>query len=59
MGTWYEVVSSPLVHLTFERNCFCTQATYTLRDDGKIDVDNLSRKNSKTAPLAGGLGIAH
>ena len=59
MGTWYGVVSSRLVHLTFERNNFCTQATYTLRDDGKIDVNNLGRKNSKTAHLTGGHSIAH
>ncbi len=59
MGTWFEVVSSPLVHLTFERNNFCVQATYTLREDGKIDVNNQGRKNSKTAPLTGTPGLAY
>jgi lipocalin len=40
LGDWYEVASSPLVRLTFERNGFCQRATYTLRDDGYINVVN-------------------
>ena len=41
LGDWYEIGTSPAVHLTFERHGFCSRATYTLRDDGKINVLNV------------------
>ena len=40
LGTWYEVVASRFVHLTFERNGFCVSATYSNRPDGTINVFN-------------------
>lgn len=40
LGTWYEVVASRFVHLTFERNGFCVSATYSNRQDGTINVFN-------------------
>ena len=40
LGTWYEVVASRFVHLTFERNGFCVSATYSDRPDGTINVFN-------------------
>lgn len=40
LGVWYEVATSPTSKLTFERNCTCTYATYSLNDDGSIQVVN-------------------
>ncbi len=38
MGTWYEIASIPA---SFQRRCVSdTTATYTLRDDGSVDVLN-------------------
>ena len=36
-GTWYEIASRPN---RFQAGCTGTTATYTLRDDGQISVDN-------------------
>lgn len=36
-GTWYEVAAFPQ---RFQKGCTGTQATYSLRDDGNIDVLN-------------------
>jgi apolipoprotein D and lipocalin family protein len=43
LGTWYEIASFPQ---SFQRGCTGTTATYTLRDDGDIDVFNRCRKGS-------------
>lgn len=40
-GKWYEIASFPQ---WFQRGCTATTATYTLRDDGRIDVLNECRK---------------
>jgi len=40
LGNWYEVVSSPMVHLTFEKDAYCSRATYSLRNDGSLNVLN-------------------
>jgi apolipoprotein D and lipocalin family protein len=43
LGTWYEIASFPQ---SFQRGCTATTATYTLRDDGDIDVMNRCRLGS-------------
>jgi len=43
LGTWYEIASFPQ---SFQRGCTGTTATYTLRDDGKLDVTNRCRLGS-------------
>lgn len=43
VGTWYEIASFPQ---RFQRGCTATTATYTLRDDGDLDVLNRCRKGS-------------
>lgn len=46
LGTWYEVASLPQ---RFQRGCTATQATYSLRADGDIEVVNRCRKGSLQA----------
>ena len=41
VGTWFEIAAFPK---WFQRGCVATQATYTLRPDGDIDVVNACRK---------------
>lgn len=43
LGTWYEIASFPQ---SFQKGCTGTTATYTLREDGDIDVLNRCRKGS-------------
>jgi apolipoprotein D and lipocalin family protein len=43
LGTWYEIASFPQ---RFQRGCTATTATYTLRDDGDVEVVNRCRKGS-------------
>lgn len=43
IGKWYEIASFPQ---SFQKGCVATSATYTLRDDGDIDVLNECRLNS-------------
>jgi apolipoprotein D and lipocalin family protein len=47
VGTWYEIANFPQ---SFQRGCTATTATYTLRDDGQIDVVNRCRKSSPDGP---------
>ena len=42
VGTWFEIAAFPK---WFQRGCVATQATYTLRPDGDIDVVNACRKD--------------
>lgn len=42
-GTWYEIARFP--H-RFQEGCVATKATYTLREDGKVDVLNECRTES-------------
>ncbi len=42
-GTWFEIASYPQ---TFQEGCTGTTATYTLREDGEVDVINRCRKGS-------------
>ena len=48
MGTWYEIARFP--H-RFEEGCVATKATYTLREDGKVDVLNECRTESIDGPV--------
>lgn len=43
LGKWYEIASFP--HF-FQRGCTGTTATYTLKDDGRVDVLNECHKDS-------------
>ena len=47
VGTWYEIANFPQ---SFQRGCTATTATYTLREDGQIDVVNRCRKGSPDGP---------
>ena len=47
VGTWYEIASFPQ---SFQRGCTATMATYTIRDDGDIDVVNRCRKGAPDGP---------
>jgi apolipoprotein D and lipocalin family protein len=40
LGTWHEIASFPQ---SFQRGCTATTATYTLREDGELDVLNRCR----------------
>lgn len=55
MGVWYEIASYPQ---WFSRNCWNTSATYTLREDGRVDVLNQCHKGSPDGPLDEANGIA-
>lgn len=55
LGTWYEIASFPQF---FQRGCTATTATYTLRDDGEIDVFNRCRKDSLDGTEKSALGRA-
>ncbi|XP_002165249.3 outer membrane lipoprotein Blc isoform X1 [Hydra vulgaris] len=43
LGRWYEISSSMIPKLTFEKNLVCTTATYSLQSDGSIKVFNAGR----------------
>ncbi len=47
VGTWYEIASFPQ---RFQRGCTATTATYTLREDGQVDVVNRCREGSPDGP---------
>jgi apolipoprotein D and lipocalin family protein len=47
LGTWYEIASFPQ---RFQRGCTATTATYTLRDDGDLDVVNRCRQGAPDGP---------
>lgn len=47
LGTWYEIAAFPQ---SFQRGCTASTATYTLRDDGQIEVINRCRKDSPEGP---------
>ena len=55
VGTWYEIASFPQ---RFQRGCTATTATYSLRDDGMIDVVNRCRKGSVDGPEDSAVGVA-
>lgn len=43
LGTWYEIAAFPQ---RFQKGCTATTASYTVRDDGEIDVLNRCRKET-------------
>lgn len=47
LGTWFEQSSVPQV---FTRGCVASRATYTLRDDGMLNVLNECRKETLDGP---------
>ena len=55
LGTWYEIASFPQ---SFQRGCTATTATYTLRDDGQLDVMNRCRLGSPDGKLKEARGRA-
>lgn len=55
MGTWYEIARYP--H-RFQEGCAGTSATYSLRDDGKVDVLNQCYKEKLNGKLVKAHGKA-
>lgn len=55
VGKWYEIASFPQ---RFSEGCVATTATYSLREDGKIDVLNECRIDSFNGPLNTAEGVA-
>ncbi len=55
LGTWYEIATIPQ---RFQKDCVGVTATYTLRDDGKIDVLNTCRKKTLDGELKTAKGKA-
>ena len=55
VGTWYEIASFPQ---SFQKGCVATTATYTVRDDGDVDVLNRCRKDALDGPEKAALGRA-
>lgn len=52
-GKWYEIASYPM---SFQKDCFCVTADYTLTDKGYMKVFNSCRKGSihgKTKSITG------
>lgn len=49
-GTWYEVAHFPT---RATRGCSHTTATYTLRQDGALDVVNRCRRNGEVVQISG------
>ncbi len=55
LGTWYEIASFPQ---SFQKGCTATTATYSLRDDGKIDVLNRCRQDRVDGEERSAKGLA-
>ena len=55
IGKWYEVAAFPQ---KFQKDCFCSRADYTKREDGKINVVNSCNKGSTTGELSTANGYA-
>ncbi|MBI5071102.1 MAG: lipocalin family protein [Deltaproteobacteria bacterium] len=47
LGTWYEIAAYPQ---RFQRGCTATTASYSLRDDGDVEVVNRCRDGSPLGP---------
>ena len=54
-GTWFEIASYPT---SFQQGCIGTKATYSLRDDGDIDVLNQCYKKGFTGDITSAKGKA-
>lgn len=55
LGTWYEIGNFPQ---SFQEGCTGTTATYSLRDDGDVAVDNRCFEESLDGPEKTALGRA-
>lgn len=55
-GVWFEQVRTH--NSPFENDCFCSQANYTLANDGSLIVDNSCRKGAAIAPISSATGKA-
>jgi apolipoprotein D and lipocalin family protein len=55
LGTWYEIASFPT---WFQRDCVATQATYSLRADGRVRVENACRDKTLDGEWNGIEGVA-
>ena len=55
MGTWYEIASFPQ---RFQKGCVASMATYSLRDDGKVNVLNQCRNETLDGKLRSAKGKA-
>jgi len=49
-GTWYEIASFPS---WFQRGCTATTATYGLRDDGRVSVENRCTRDGERSGVEG------
>jgi apolipoprotein D and lipocalin family protein len=50
MGTWYAIEHIPQ---RFERGCTCTMATYTLQEDGTVEVVNRCKRDGEFTSARG------
>lgn len=55
LGSWFEIASFPQ---SFQRGCTGTQATYSLKDNGEIEVKNRCNKDSLDGPESIAIGRA-
>lgn len=55
VGVWHEIARYP--H-RFQEGCCASTATYTLREDGRVDVLNACREGGSEGKLRSGKGIA-
>ena len=51
LGIWYEISTTPTSLDTFERDCYCTRANYTLMTDGDVSVKNSCNIGGITGPV--------
>jgi apolipoprotein D and lipocalin family protein len=49
-GTWYEIASFPS---WFQRGCTATTASYALRDDGRVSVENRCTRDGEQSGVEG------
>lgn len=55
MGKWYEIASLPQ---RFSKDCQCTRAKYTLKENGKVKVYNSCNRKSPTGKFTDVTGRA-
>lgn len=55
LGDWYEIGSIPQ---SFQRGCECTKATYSLKEESKLNVLNQCRKKGVSGPITEAKGVA-
>eukprot|EP00121_Abeoforma_whisleri_P000749 Awhi_evm1s662 len=57
-GQWYEIANTIIQRMSFQKNCQCTTATYTLATDSESVVVNNTCLNSQTNEYETTLGSA-